>query len=95
MGCTGSLCFADSLWLADERAFTKKSRNKKSGTSLFGKSCWKVIEALTGEAQMVDAQGCDKDWYLTSQTKYTDTESRHLHLQLTQKIAEISRKVYL
>lgn len=44
---------------------------------------------------MVDAQGCDKDWYLNSQTKYTDTESRHLHLQLTQKIAEISRKVYL
>ena len=32
---------------------------------------------LTGGTEIVNAQGSDKDWYLTSWNKYTDTKSCH------------------
>ena len=34
--------------------------------------------SLTGVTEIVNAQGSDKDWYLTSWNKYTDTKSCHL-----------------
>ena len=62
-----------------------------AGTGVFGASWWKFIKALllyeivhvssfslTGGTEIVNAQGSDKDWYLTSWNKYTNTKSCHL-----------------
>ena len=58
------------------------------GTWLFGASWWKFIKALllyeivhvsffslTGGTEIVNVLGKDKDWYLSSWNKYTDTKS--------------------
>ena len=46
---------------------------------------------LTGGAETVIAQDCEKAWYLTSQTKFTDTKL--YFLQSLSKFGQISRKV--
>ena len=64
---------ADLLWLAVERAFTKNSG--KAATWLFEALLWKIIKLLwlvkyssnlfllTGEAGIVNVQGCSMRWY--------------------------------
>ena len=66
---------ADLIWVVVKRAFTKYSR--KAGMWLFGTSLWKTIKALwlanfsrnfcllTGEAGIVNVQGCGMRWYLS------------------------------
>ena len=46
---------------------------------------------LTERAEIVNAQDSDKDWYLTSWNKYTDT--RVMPSLIIIKVAEILRKV--
>ena len=78
-------------WLVIGRACTKNSRKLMPGMWLFGASWWKVNKALllyevvhvslfflTVGAEIVNANGSDKDWHLTRWTKYTGAESCHL-----------------
>ena len=89
MLCRFAICY-DSLLL--KRACTRNSRKLMAETWLFAhKSSWKLCYGMTGETEIVNAQGSDKDWYLTSWNKYTDTKS--CHLWSLWKFREFSRKV--
>ena len=62
-----------------------------AGTWLFGASWWKFIKVLllygivhvslfflAGGTEIVNAQGSDKNWYLTRWNKYTNTKSHQI-----------------
>ena len=95
---------ADLTWFASETALTKNSR--KARTCLFGATLWQIIKVLwlvkylslfllTGEAGIVNVQGCGMHWYLSwlaSQTMCIDTESGTIsrHFEILQKFWERS-----
>ena len=62
---------ADTVWLL-QACFAKL-------LSAIGAFYWKSMYLWRGwSCEIVNAQDCGKDWYLTSCSKYTDTDSCHL-----------------